>query len=170
MRPRQLVEVIGRRLVPAAFAVGILVLPGTASPAATSTPPQIIREDVAGMAFLNPCTGERVTITTGTLQVLVQVTDDAAGGVHVVVDGNAQGVVATGETTGDTYRLAGDFWTEENVAGDGVPLVVEVVEVHDVLSQGAGDNVIVRLVSHLTVNADGTVTASVDSVSAECRG
>lgn len=166
----QLLKTIGRRLAPAALVAGILVLLGTVGPAAASASPRIVREQVAGMVFLNPCTGERITITDGTLQVLVQVTADATGGRHVVIHGNAQGVKATGEISGDTYRLSGDFWTEQNVAGDGFPLVLQMVEVHNVLSPGSADNFIVHLVSHLTVNADGTITALVDSVSAECRG
>lgn len=170
MRARELVRGAGRYAASVALAVGILVLPGTSSPAAASTSPHIVREDVTGMVFLDPCTGEHITITDGTLQLLVEVNDDSAGGLHLVVHGNAQGVVATGETTGGMYRLAGDFWTEQNIAGDGFPLVVQLVEVHDVLSQGSGENFIVHLVSHLTINAAGVVTASVDSISAECRG
>jgi hypothetical protein len=171
MRLPQLVGIFGRRTTFAALTAGTPLLLGALSPATASTSPQIIHQEVAGLTFLNPCTGEHMTITSGTLQLLVQVTDDASGGLHVVVHGNAQGVVATGEVTGDMYRLAGDFWTEENLNGDdGLPLVIQVVEVHDVDSQGSSDNFIVHVVSHLTLNADGAVTASVDSVSAECRG
>jgi hypothetical protein len=169
MRAREL-RFAGRCATSVALAVGILVLLGVSSAAGASTSPQIVREDVVGMVFENPCTGERITITDGTLQVLVEVKGDSAGGLHIVVHGNAQGVVATGETTGDMYRLAGDFWTEQNIAGGGFPVVVQLVEVHDVLSQGSGENFIVHLLSHLTINADDVVTASVDSVSAECRG
>jgi hypothetical protein len=79
--------------------------------------------------------------------------------------------VATGDVSGDMYRLAGDFWTEENVgADDALPLVVQIVEVHDVLSQGSSDNFIVHVLSHLTINPDGTVAVSVDSASSECLG
>jgi hypothetical protein len=152
-----------------AVVAGILTLLATASPAAAGTSTQIVREDVTGTVFLNPCTGEHITITSGTLQLLVT-TNDTIGGLHLVVHGNAQGVIAAGETTGDMYRLAGDFWIEQNVAADGFPLVVQVVETHDVLSAGSAPNFLVHLVSHLTINANGTISAAVSSASADCHG
>jgi hypothetical protein len=152
-----------------AVVAGILALLGTASPAVAGTSTQIVPEDVTGMVFLNPCTGENIIITSGTLQLLVT-TSDTTGGLHLVVHGNAQGVTATGESTGDMYRLAGDFWIEENVAANGFPLVVQVVETHNVISAGSAPNFLVHLVSHLTINANGTVTAAMSSDTAECLG
>jgi hypothetical protein len=166
----RLVGTVSRRIALAALAVATMVPMGTASAAGADGSTQLVRQQVVGMTFLNPCTAEYITITGGTLQFLIRMSQDAAGGRHAVIHGSAQGVVATGEITGDTYRLAGDFWIEENASGGGFPLVVQMVEVHDVLSEGSADNLIIRLVSHLTVNADGTVTALVDSVRTECRG
>jgi hypothetical protein len=102
---------------------------------------------------------------------VINMCQDANGSFHVQVRGAAQGIVATGHVSGDMYRLAADFWTEANVgADDALPLVVQVVEVHNALSQGSSDNLIVHVLSHLTINPDGTVAVSVDSVRSECRG
>lgn len=157
-----------RRVLTTAVA-GILTLLIAAGPAAAGTFTEIVPENVIGMMFLNPCTGEHITITSGTLQLLVTM-NDTTSGLHLVVHGNAQGVTAVGESTGVTYRLAGDFWFETNVAAGGFPVVVQMVETHDVISAGSTANVLVHLVSHLTINANGAVTAAVSSASAECRG
>ena len=156
------------RCVLTAVVAGIALL-GAATPAAAGTSTQIVPENVTGMVFLDPCTAEHIIITSGTLQLLVSMSDTTSG-LHLVVHGNAQGVTATGESTGDMYRLSGDFWIEENVAATGFPLVVQMVETHDVISAGSAANFLVHLVSHLTINADGSVTAAVDTASAECRG
>jgi hypothetical protein len=92
------------------------------------------------------------------------------GGLHFDIRGNAQGVVATGATSGDSYRLAGDFWSEQTVRNASYPLVLTVVEVHNAVSAGSAQNFIVHIVRHLTIDANGIVTASVDAVSAECQG
>lgn len=159
------------RITLAAFATAVFIAVLTLAPAPAGASPVIIRDDLTGMRFFNPCTGEDMTITDGTLQFVINMSGDASGGFHVQVRGVAQGVVATGDVSGDMYRLAGDFWTEATAgADDALPLVVQVVEVHNVLSQGPSDNLIVHVLSHLTINPDGTVAVSVDSVRSECRG
>jgi hypothetical protein len=70
------VGIVARRTNVAVLTLGALVLLGARCPATANTSTQIIRQDVAGQVFLNPCTGEHMTITSGTLQLLVQVTDD----------------------------------------------------------------------------------------------
>jgi hypothetical protein len=172
---RQATQLMGgyrlRRIAIAALATAAFTAVLAFAPAPASASPVIIRDDLAGIRFLNPCTGEHMTITDGTLQFVINLSGDANGGFHMQVRGAAQGVVATGDVSGDMYRLAGDFWIEENVgADDALPLVVQVVEVHNVLSQGSSDNLIVRVLSHLTINPDGRVAAFVDSISSECRG
>lgn len=44
------------------------------------------------------------------------------------------------------------------------------VDVINLTSQGSGDNFQFMITSHFTVNPDGTVTAVVDNLRAECRG
>jgi hypothetical protein len=119
------------RIALAAFATAFFIAVLTLAPAPASASPVIIRDDVTGMRFFNPCTGEDMTITDGTMQFVINMRQDANGSFHVQVRRAAQGIVATGHVSGDMYRLAGDFWTEANVgADDALPLVVQVVEVH----------------------------------------
>jgi hypothetical protein len=164
-RERRLAAQVGGGLV---LAVVAMFVP--AGPVVTDEPPVLIRQDVTGIGFPNPCTGEGITITGGSLQWVSHVTEDQHGGLHVSIRGNAQGVVAEGEATGAMYRLAGDFWAEWNIRPGGLPFTTTVVEVHNVISSGPSDNVVVHILWHLTVGADGEVTAAVDSFRGECRG
>jgi hypothetical protein len=130
----------------------------------------ISRTDLTGTTFVNPCTAEPFTITSGTFQLIVDTTADGADGLHVDIRGNAQGVVAVGLISGGSYRLAGDFWSELNVRNPGYPMTFQIVEVHDVLSSGSSPNFIVHVVRHVTIAADGSVTSAIDSVNAACLG
>jgi len=150
-----------------AIVIGMMTLAtaGTANAASSIT-----RTDLTGTSFVNPCTAEQITIVDGTFQLIVTNTHDASGGLHLGLRGNAQGVVAVGATSGDSYHLAGDFWSEQTVRNASYPLTMTVVEVHNAVSAGPAQNVVVHIVRHLTINANGSVTSSVDAVSAECRG
>ncbi len=154
--------------------VACLVLAGLAllggAPAGAHEPPVIIRQPVAGVGFLNPCTGEGLTISDGSLQLLTHVTEDDAGGLHLSIRGSAQGVVAEGDVTGRLYRLAGDFWSESNIGLGGLPFTTTLVEVHNVISAGASENVMIHILWHLTVDPNGVVRGSVDSLRTECGG
>lgn len=166
-RPLSNLVHFGSRLVrPAAVAI-VLTLTVAGSTSAAST---VTRIDLTGTTFANPCTAEQITIVGGTFQLIVNSTSDASGGLHVGIRGNAQGVVATGATSGVSYRLAGDFWSEQTVRDASYPLVMTVVEVHNAVSAGSAENFIVHIVRHLTIDANGDVTPSVDAVRAECRG
>ena len=126
--------------------------------------------NVSGMSFYDACTAENVTITSGILHLVSQATTDADGGYHITIRGNAQNVVATGDATGTTYHLAGDFWGEQNGREDGAPSVVQLVQLHNVISEGPGANVTIHIVTHVTVDANGVVTADVESINADCSG
>ncbi len=141
-----------------------------ASANGASATPTTTDLDVSGKRFYNACSGEYVTIVSGTLHILANSRTDGAGGVHVTIRGNAQHVLAEGETTGTTYHFAGDWWGEANGRADGKPFVVQLVEVHNMISEGPTANVIVHIVSHVTVDANGRTTVMVASMSSECRG
>ena len=68
----------------------------TLAPAPAGASPVIISDDLTGMRFFNPCTGQDMTITDGMLQFVINRSGDASGGFHVRVRGAAQGVVAPG--------------------------------------------------------------------------
>jgi hypothetical protein len=158
-------EAVLRTAAAAALAVLLVVAtPGSAGAASTIT-----RSDLTGTSFVNPCTAEVITITGGSFQLIASVTADAAGGLHLDIRGSAQGVEALGATSGDMYRLSGDFWSQQSIRDASYPLTVQLVEVHNAISAGSASNFTIHVVRHLTVTAQGDATATVDAVRAECR-
>jgi hypothetical protein len=149
-----------------AFILAALLIPVQARAAAAT----FTDVNVSETSFYNACTGENVTITSGTLHIVTQVTNDADGGYHLDMRGNAQNVVAIGDATGTTYHLAGDFWGEQNGRSDGSPQVDQLITLHNVVSEGPSPNVTIHIVTHMTIDANGVVTADITSVNTGCNG
>ncbi len=87
------------------------------------------------------------------------VTLDSAGGFHIIGNANLQGITGTGLTTGDKYQATGadnfEFngkVAEERTAAENIHFI----------GQGRVNNLLVHVTIHITVNADGTMTALVD--------
>ena len=80
-----------------------------------------------------------------------------------------QGMSGIGETTGATYQAVGK--TELSGTGSFVNGRSTMVFVNDfsIIGAGPGNNAILVQTSHVTFNADGTMTASVDNVHFECK-
>jgi len=153
------------------IAVGMLMIvllaPTTAFAAAvTFTSSQSFPIDL--VVFV-PCAaggaGEVVELT-GNLHDLFSVTFDSRGGVHVTTLDNPQGVTGYGMTTGAKYQATGE-------TRDGFNSVVGYEETYvnnfKIIGQGLGNNFLVHDNFHITVNADGTVTAFHDNFSVVCK-
>jgi hypothetical protein len=79
---------------------------------------------------------------------------------------NDQGVSGTGLTTGDKYQQTGAINSQFNTkVGQEETLVLTL----NFIGQGNGNNLLIHVTQHVTVNADGTVTASVSNIRAECK-
>jgi hypothetical protein len=134
---------------------------------ATADGAQIQHENVVGDVLVNPCNGETVTITSGTFQIVDQATATPSGGFHVIAEGTAQGVKGIG-TSGTSYQAPGGFWIELNVT-PGAQVSTEV-GVLNLIGQGTAPDFRQRGVLHITVDAGGYVTASIDMSSQTCTG
>ena len=117
---------------------------------------------------MNPCNGEIVTFTGGVFQVVLHEVVDGADGFHFIAEGNAQGGRATGDA-GGIYRATGGFWVE-GLIRPGTTDVFSDVDVFNLIGRGSTPNFLFHLTLHVTVNANGDVTAFVNFESAECRG
>jgi hypothetical protein len=116
---------------------------------------------------VNPCTGEPITLS-GELNITNVVTADANGGFHfnyTLVPSQVRGVGASGAT----YKAVGGEREHFNVTA-GETLNDTYTNTFNLISQGGGDNFIVHVTFHVTVDANGDVTAEVVLDSAECRG
>src|SRR5205814_1743223 len=109
--------------------------------------------------------GEDVQLT-GMIHDLLHITMDAAGGLHVKSHDNPQGVSGVGLTTGTEYRGTGVTQEESNATAG-----VEDTFVNNfrVVGQGPDNNFLLHENFHVTVNANGDVTASHDNLSVDCK-
>jgi hypothetical protein len=148
-----------------ALALGVTgwLVPGTAKAGGA----QIQNESIVGDVVVNPCNGERVTITAGTFQIVDHVTATSSGGFHVIAEGNAHGVKGIG-TSGASYQAPGGFWVEMNVT-PGAQVNTEVGFL-SLIGQGTVPDFRQGGVLHLTVDANGNVTASIDTATQTCTG
>ncbi len=109
--------------------------------------------------------GEEVRLV-GTLNILTHGTIDARGGHHSKVQFRPVGVRGEGLTTGDRY--VGTGVTQERFNGT-VGSQSTFIDNYRVIGQGSGNNLLIHQTVHVTVNANGDVTASVENISVECR-
>lgn len=126
---------------------------------------------VAGLPVFVPCAaggaGE-VVMLSGNLHMLFTFTADAAGGFHASFQANPQGITGIGLTTSTKYQGTGVTREDFNVYP---PLWIETTFVNNfrIIGQGAGNNLLIHATTHVTVNANGDLTASVDQTTIDCK-
>ncbi len=153
-------------LLPAALLVVATSFPAPAPALAQTT--VNITLSVPATVIQNPCSPEAVVLS-GDLHLVIHVTEDNRGGYHMEVETNTEGLSGTGLTTGVSYRASettGDSW----YAGVPFPSVYTSTKDTELLSQGDTDNFLMHFDLHVTVNADGVLSALVDNLRAGCYG
>jgi hypothetical protein len=110
--------------------------------------------------------GEMVFLS-GSLHTQSHFTADGAGGFLTESHFSPQGVSGVGLTSGDKYQATGV--TRDSFHVTGLPYESTFVNNFRIIGQGTGNNYLVHENFHLTVNANGEVTASVDNFRVECR-
>jgi hypothetical protein len=121
---------------------------------------------VAFVPCANDGAGEFVLVE-GTLHVLTTFTindNNVSGKVHF----QPQGATGVGLTTGDTYHATGV--TQEHFKGS-----LQNGQFNDtfinnfrIIGPGPNNNLLVHQTIHITINANGEVTSTVDNTSVEC--
>jgi len=109
--------------------------------------------------------GEEVKLT-GNLHVLMHITFDDNGGIHAKTHFQPQGISGIGEDSGDKYQGTGVTQTQFNGK---VGVEVTFVNNFRMIGQGKGNNFLVHETFHITVNANGDATASVDNFTTDCK-
>jgi hypothetical protein len=129
-----------------------------------------IRNEINIFVFV-PCAndgaGEVVALSGPIHTLIVSNTNDntVSGKVH----NQPQGISGEGVTTGDKYQGTGvtqDHFTSSLQNGQ---LNETFVNNFRIIGQGRGNNFLLHTVTHLTINANGDVTADHEITSAECR-
>lgn len=107
-----------------------------------------------------------VVLLSGDLHALFHFTDDGSGGFHVMSEFNPQGVSGTGLTSGDKYQGTGV--TRFDFNAHALPFETTFINNFRIIGEGSGNNLLIHATFHITVNANGEVTAVVTNFSAEC--
>ena len=112
--------------------------------------------------------GEDVTIE-GELEIRTHSTEDEDGGVHLTTHVRPSGVVGVGEVSGLKYRGTGGTFQGEGQAAAGFPAVYSFVNNFRIIGQGPGNNLLMHMTVHQTMNAGGELTADVDLSHSDCK-
>ncbi len=119
-------------------------------------------------SLFNQCNGDTVTFS-GTLHVTNTYTVDASGGTHLKTHSNYQDVTGTGAPSGINYNVR-TISNEVVNDADGAQSSATVISIVKLTAQGPALDFYLRIVIHVTVNANGETTSQVQEVSIECRG
>lgn len=120
------------------------------------------------IACANEGQGEMVALS-GTVQIVNHSSQDANGGVHLSMHVRPSAVTGVGATSGLTYRGTGGGLVSQFDAADGFPAVYSMINNFHIIGQGPGNNLLMHMTIHVTVNANGEQTAEVDLSSYECK-
>lgn len=151
------------------------------------TSPQLVSPGILAAATVNhieekvplelfvfvPCANDgagELVVADGELHIVAQLVIDNRGGLHV--SGHFQpirNVDGVGQVTGDVYHGVGVSRDNFNEVADGFPLEFTSINNFRWIGPGPNNNLLVHATMHLTVNANGRVTAVVDNSSVECR-
>jgi hypothetical protein len=115
----------------------------------------------------HPCgTGDIIELS-GTLHVVVQTTQDAAGGFHQNIEVNHQGISGVGLVSGADYRSirASSIVRQQT---NGAQVIVEVTN-QRLIAQGSSEDFWLHSLTHLTFNAAGELTSVVVTLRASCE-
>ena len=147
------------------FALGLLSLMVQPAQAAVTTNIEV----PVNIPVFIPCAaggaGELVVLS-GDLHVLLRFAVDQKGGIYAASHFQPQGISGIGQTTGDKYQGTGVTQFEFNAKRG-----VEETFINNfrIIGQGSGNNLLVHETFHITINANGSVTAFLDNFSIDCR-
>jgi hypothetical protein len=122
---------------------------------------------------INTCTEpDEFVLLTGELHLLSHITEDANGGLHVQTHFQPKGggLSGTAEGSGTQYKAVGVTREGFYIAPGEESRETTFVSRFQLISNGPSDNFLVEFTTHVTVNANGEVTAVVDDAEIKCVG
>lgn len=124
--------------------------------------------DTTVTVFEPNCAGEMLELHLRE-QAVARVSVDAAGGLHTHVVINDKGTTALGLTSGTIYHQTGASTETQNNSSDGAPLTITRTNFLLLVSEGAGPNLLVQQLFHVTVDANGAVPVFRDVAAVVCQ-
>lgn len=104
----------------------------------------------------------------GDLHLLSHTTISNSGNFHVKLHFQPMGISGVGLSTGDKYQATGVTQLAFNSNGP-FPITYTSINNFRMIGQGPGNNLLVHQTFHITVNANGVLTAVVNNTSVECK-
>ena len=151
-----------RRLL-ISLAVGACSLLAITPASATATTEKIPFDFV--LAPEEAC-GEAIHLS-GTLLAQFSFTETSGGNVEIAFHFNPQGITGVGLTSGATYHATGETLGTTTIRATG-GISDTFVNNFKIIGEGSAPNFLETDVIHLTVNANGVVTASVEKSMIRC--
>jgi hypothetical protein len=117
----------------------------------------------------DPCANYQPVAVTETLHFVLLVNSDNAGGFHVDSVVSVKNGTGVNLVTGATYVAGGANATAFEVKPP-YPQVITNEATGVLVSTGSTPNLYTKILIHDTINADGTLTASVFEIQFSCNG
>src|SRR5688500_10639788 len=124
--------------------------------------------EVIPFAFESIECGFETIALSGRLHLVMHGTISSSGHVNAVGHVNPQNIRGFGLTTGTVYLAPGMAQTVTNMKGP-APLTVTFVNNFHLVGHGDAPDFLFHQNLHLTINANGDVTAAFDHVNFECK-
>jgi hypothetical protein len=142
-----------------------VVSSSSGAPASSSTISTVFPIDlIVFVPCANGGAGEDVALN-GNLHDLFHITVNG-NSLHVKTHDQPQGISGTGLVTGDKYQATGVTQDEFNTS---FGMEETFINNFRIIGQGPGNNFLVHENFHITINANGTVTASHDNFTVDCK-
>lgn len=159
-----------RRVLAVGTAAAILSV-GAAAPtalAAATESTTVTDVPIPPFVVTNPCNGDVVTITTGFIHLVLHYGTSAAGGELVSGESNTQDVSGT-DAAGIKYHEIGVGTEAQVFTAPGGEAATGTDNIRLVSQTATVPNFDERILFHVTINADGTETSSVENGGATCQ-
>ncbi len=140
--------------------------PGLASTSAQSASTFTTNEVIPfGFAF-EGC--EETVVVSGRLHILMHGTISSSGNIHSKVHFQPQNIRGFGLTSGAEYVFPGVLQETVNLNGP-APVTHTFVNNFELIGRGRVPNLVFHLNTHLTINANGDMTAAFAHVTTDCK-
>jgi hypothetical protein len=120
----------------------------------------------------NPCAGGRfgeIVVFTGDQHLVFYESSTANGHLNTKIHWNAENVTGIGQYTGFAYRATG-VTQDHTISSPALPYEYTMVNDYQIIGQGQATNMDLHETVHMTVNANGSVTAWVSDYNFSCHG
>jgi hypothetical protein len=151
-------------ILSAALALCMLSAPNLASAQATTTTTNL---ELPLSTTLAACTGELIDFT-GTIHLVIQSVTTPSGTFKITIHSNNQDVSGTGTQSGATFRFQAIANTTELSSVVAAQETTTIIDFR-IIGPGPNNNFLLQETFHVTVNANGEATATVNQISAKCE-